>query len=253
MIIHNLKNLFAGMVIKDYPVSVFSLGHIAFLTVSILFIILILLIGRKLGSRGRRNLLICLWISFTVIEMSRYIRYFTVPGYFDVKTSLPFHLCSISIFTYPLAIFIDNATLRNFIYAVNMPGAFFALITPDIGDESLFSFYFIHMMAAHTFIVLIPLYMVVCGSFRPNFKKLPSVTVMLLITMIPAVLLNHFLGSNYYFINGPVSGTFTETLANTVGEKFYLIPMILMVFAMWLLLYSPFIISDMYKTCKEGN
>lgn len=238
---------------NSHPVEVFSIEHMIFLAISVMFCTLIIIIGRKLSDRGKQRLLICLWFLFTIIELIRYVRFAMNPDTFDIKTCLPFHLCSISIFTYPLAIFIDNSTLRNFIYAVNMPGALFALITPDIGDATLFSFYFVQTMIAHTFIVLIPLYMVICKFFRPNFKKIPSVTIMLLITMIPAVTLNHFIGSNYYFINGPVKGTFTETLANIAGEKFYLFPMILTLFAVWILLYSPFIFSDLYKVHKEGK
>lgn len=239
--------------VNSQPVEVFSIGHIIFLALSAAFCILLILIGRRLSNCGKRNLLIALWLLFTIIELIRYAVFIISPNTFDIKTCLPFHLCSISIFTYPLAIFLDNATLRNFIYAVNMPGALFALITPDIGNATLFSFYFVQTMTAHTFIVLIPLYMLACGFFRPNFKKLPSVAIMLLITMIPAVILNNFIDSNYYFINGPVKGTLTEDFANIVGEKFYLVPMILTVFATWALLYAPFIISDLHKACKEGN
>lgn len=238
---------------NSHPVKVFSIEHMTFLAISSAFCSLVIIISRRLSKRGKRKLLICLWLLFTVTELIRYVRFAMVPDTFDAKTCLPFHLCSISIFIYPLAIFIDNDTLRNFIYAVNMPGALFALITPDIGDATLFSFYFIQTMVSHTFIVLIPLYMVICKFFRPNFKKLLSVAIMLLITMIPAVVLNHFIGSNYYFINGPVKGTFTETLANIAGEKFYLLPMIFTVFAVWTLLYSPFIFSDLYNSRKEGN
>ena len=49
---------------------------------------------------------------------------------------------------------------------------------------------------------------------------------MFLVTMIPALLLNRFIGSNYYFVNGPVSGTLTGQLAEWVGEDAYLLPMV---------------------------
>ncbi len=157
-----------------------------------------------------------------------------------MKTGLPFHLCSVSLFTYPLAVFTDNRIFRNFIYAVNMPGAVFALITPDIGNSPMLSFYFMHLIIAHTFIVMIPLYMVCCGFFRPDFRILPGVALMLLVTMIPALLLNRLIGSNYFFINGPVSGTLTGQFAEWTGDEAYLLPMVGLLIAVWALLYAPF-------------
>ena len=168
-----------------------------------------------------------------------------------MKTGLPFHLCSVSLFTYPLAVFTDNRIFRNFIYAVNMPGAVFALITPDIGNSPMLSFYFMHLIIAHTFIVMIPLYMVCCGFFRPDFRILPGVALMLLVTMIPALLLNRLIGSNYFFINGPVSGTLTGQFAEWTGDEAYLLPMVGLLIAVWALLYAPFAAYDAIKA-KEN-
>ena len=134
-----------------------------------------------------------------------------------------------------------------------MPGALFALITPDIGNATALSFYFLHLMAAHTLIVLIPLYMVSCGFFRPDYRWLPGVTLMLLVTMTPALLLNRLLGSNYFFINGPVKGTLTEQLAGWVGEDAYLLPMAALLAAVWAILYAPFAASDFIRKKEEAK
>lgn len=243
----NLSNL------SDIPVSVFSAGHIAFLAIGIVFGVTCIFIGRRLSEKGKNIMLICLLAAYLVLEAAKFIRYFTVPGYFNIKTSLPFHLCSIAVFIYPLAVFCKNLTIRNFIYGISMPGAFFALVTPDIKGSGLFSFYFIHAMYAHTFIFFIPIFMVACGFFRPDYKRIPKLFVMLLICMIPALISNYFIGSNYFFINGVVEGTFTETLANIVGEQFYVLPMVALVFLIWALLFSPFMISDKLKSRKEAE
>lgn len=235
------------------PVGIFSAEHIFFLAMAMLLCAAAILAGRRLGERGRRFLLITLWGIFTAIELSRYVYFGFFPDEFNIKTGLPFHLCSISIFTYPIAIFTKNETFRNFIYAVNMPGALFALITPDIGKSTVFSFYFMHLMTAHTFIVLIPLYMVLCGIFLPNSAKLPSVALVLGGTMLPALLLNKYLGSNYYFINGPVRGTLTQTFADWLGDGLYLLPMLAALLAAWGILYLPFDIAELYKAHSQNK
>lgn len=235
------------------PVEMFSAEHFCILAVAALFCTAVILIGRQLSERGKHELLIALWGIFTVIELSRYIYFFLFPDQFNIKTGLPFHLCSISIFTYPLAVFTKNETFRNFAYAVNLPGAFFALITPDIGHSTVFSFYFMHLMVAHTFIVLIPLYMVFCGIFRPNSRCLPRVSLMFALTMLPALLLNRLLGSNYYFINGPVRGTLTQTFADWLGEELYLLPMLAALLAAWSFLYLPFDIHDIYRQHRQNT
>ena len=104
-----------------------------------------------------------------------------------------------------------------------------------------------HLMVAHTFIVLIPLYMVFCGIFRPNSRCLPHVALMFALTMLPALLLNRLLGSNYYFINGPVRGTLTQTFADWLGEGLYLLPMLAALLAAWGFLYLPFDIHNIYR------
>lgn len=234
------------------PVGLFSPEHLCLLAAAAFFGAAVIFVGGRLGKGGRNNLLLALWAAFTVIELGKYVHFALYPATFDIRTGLPFHLCSISLFTYPLAVFTKNGVFRNFIYAVNMPGALFALITPDIGNSTVFSFYFLHLIIAHTFIVLIPLYMVSCGFFRPDYRLLPGVTLMLLATMIPALLLNRVIGSNYYFINGPVRGTLTGTFAEWVGDDAYLLPMLCLLAAVWALLYAPFAASNFIRN-KEGD
>ena len=226
------------------PVGLFSPEHLCFLAAAALFWAIVIFIGGRLDKNGRQRLLIILWAAFTVIEMGKYLHFALHPEEFNIKTGLPFHLCSISLFTYPLAVFTRNKIFRNFIYAVNMPGAVFALITPDIGHSTALSFYFLHLMIAHAFIAVIPLYMVCCGFFRPDYKVLPGVALMLIITMLPALLLNRLLGSNYYFVNGPVRGTLTGQFAEWFGESAYLLPMLALLAAVWAMLYAPFAVRD---------
>jgi conserved hypothetical integral membrane protein TIGR02206 len=233
------------------PVGLFSPEHLIILAGAAFFCAVMIGIGGRLGEKGKKHLLITLWAVFTVIELCKYIHFALYPDQFNVKTGLPFHLCSISLFTYPLAVFTQNRIFRNFIYAVNMPGALFALITPDIGNSSMLSFYFMHLIIAHTFIVLIPLYMVCCGFFRPDYRLLPGVTLMFLATMIPALLLNRFTGSNYYFINGPVDGTLTGQFAQWTGDDAYLLPMLGLLIAVWALLYAPYAAADLIRKRRE--
>ena len=233
------------------PVGLFSPEHLILLAASAFFCAAVIFMGGRLGQKGRQRLLIALWAVFTVIELCKYVHFAIHPDEFNIKTGLPFHLCSISLFTYPLAVFSRNKIFRNFIYAVNMPGALFALITPDIGNSPALSFYFMHLIIAHTFIVLVPLYTVSCGFFRPDFRVLPGVALMFLVTMIPALLLNRFIGSNYYFVNGPVNGTLTGQFAEWVGESAYLLPMVILLAAVWALLYAPFAASDLIRKKEE--
>ena len=233
------------------PVGLFSPEHLIFLAAAAFFCAAMIFAGGRLGQKGRLRLLIALWVAFTAIELCKYVNFALHPDQFDIKTGLPFHLCSISLFTYPLAVFTENKIFRNFIYAVNMPGALFALITPDIGNSTALSFYFIHLITAHTFIVLIPLYMVSCGFFRPDYRWLPGVALMFLVTMIPALLLNRFTGSNYYFVNGPVKGTLTGQFAEWTGEDMYLLPVIALLAAVWAILYAPFAVYGKGNAKKE--
>ena len=239
------------MLSTSQPVELFSPAHLCLLAASLFFCAAMIFVGSRMEEKGRQRLLLLLWAAFTVIELCKYLHFALHPEEFNIRTGLPFHLCSISLFTYPLAVFTKNKVFRNFIYAVNMPGALFALITPDIGSSPALSFYFLHLIIAHTFIVLIPLYMVFCGFFRPDIRYLPGVTLMLLVTMVPALLLNRLIGSNYFFINGPVKGTLTEQMAGWFGESAYLVPMAALLAAVWAVLYVPFIIAGRIGTRRN--
>lgn len=222
------------------PVRVFSAEHLFCLGVAAVFCTVMIATGRRLDKKKRRKLLVALWAVFTVIELAKYVRFLVRPESFDIRTGLPFHLCSVSLFVYPAAVFSKNETFRNFAYAVNMPGAFFALVTPDVGSSPLLSFYFLHLMIAHTFIFLIPLYMAACGIFRPDIRRLPAVAGLLALFLLPAAILNRLLGSNYFFINGPVAGTLTQTFADRFGENLYLMPMLAALLTVWAILYAGF-------------
>ncbi|MBQ5545489.1 MAG: hypothetical protein IIU00_07390, partial [Clostridia bacterium] len=58
---------------------------------------------------------------------------------------------------------------------------------------------------------------------------------------------NRLLGSNYFFINGPVRGTLTQTFADWLGEGYYLIPMLAALLAVWGVLYLPFDIAALSR------
>ena len=240
-----------GLFDNTKPVTLFSATHLGFLALSALFCGVMIFVGRRLDAQKRRTLLLVLWAMFTVIELGKYVYFVLYPDEFDIRTGLPFHLCSVSLFTYPLAVFTQNETFRNFIYAVNLPGAFFALVTPDIGNSTAFSFYFLHLMIAHTFIVLIPLYLVLTGMFRPEIRQLPSVALMLGLLMLPVAAVNRLLESNYFFINGPVRGTLTQTFADWLGTEYYLLPMFAALLAVWGVLYLPFDLTALSYRNKE--
>ena len=83
---------------------------------------------------------------------------------------LPLHLCSINIFLIAADAIKPNELLQEVLYAVCLPGAFFALAFPGWNYLPIWNALCIHSFTAHIMLLLYPL-LRISGGFQPSFKR----------------------------------------------------------------------------------
>ena len=116
----------------------------------------------------------------------------------DKVHSLPLHLCGISAIISSFILFKFNQILYEFLILLGIPGAFQALLTPELTlgyDRVLLVEYFI----SHGGIILSGLYLTYVLGHRPRIKSWLTVAVISQILLFCIHILNGFLNSNYMY------------------------------------------------------
>jgi hypothetical integral membrane protein (TIGR02206 family) len=160
-------------------------------------------------------------------------------GHFGVMTELPLQLCGTMYIIIPLMVLSRNRILMEFVYACGMPGAFFAMLTPDTQGYYFISWGFLIFIVIHSLIVYVPLFMLITSEFRPRFHNLHKVARLFFSLVILDLIIDHLLGSNYLYLTKAPEGTLLETFASWVGAPGYIFIAIFVVVIVWIALYLP--------------
>jgi hypothetical integral membrane protein (TIGR02206 family) len=165
-------------------------------------------------------------------------------GAFTVRYSLPLQLCDISVFLEFAAVFRRrSALLTEFSYALSMPAALAALVTPG-WYFPLLSFGYLRAALMHSLLVLIPVLLVWGNGFRPDIRRLPKVSLLFILLIAMAVTANVLLGSNYMFLAYVPPDTTLVIFQTWFGNPGYEIPEFFLLILIWTALYLPWILKD---------
>lgn len=220
----------------------FSPTHWAWLSVTLLLIALAALAYRRASEPGRQRALRVAAVVLVALEVARTVWAVSI-GHYHVERMLPLHLCGIAVFVEAAAVFTGRRVLKEFSYAVGMPGAFMALVTPEPSGYPLFSFQYLQSIAGHALLVLIPLLWLVGDGFRPDARYLPRLFGILLVIAGVDAVVNLVLGSNYLFISRAPADTPIELFDAWVGHPGYVGILALVVLLVWIAMYLPWTLA----------
>ena len=204
------------------------------------------LLFRRLGEKGRRRVLLALTVLLLADELLKDIPAL-ITGQF-VWAFLPFHLCSINLFICVWYTLRPNPIAAEVLYALCLPGATAALLFPSWQAVPMWNFIHIHSFTVHIMLVLFPV-LLLTGGFRPNPRRLPAVFGVLLIDTTAAALCNHFLGTNFMFLRGEPDNPALGAIQSVFGPA-YILGLLLLVFAIWAVLYLPWVIAASFHRTK---
>ncbi len=218
--------------------SLWGGAHILWLCIAAAIAAVLCLAYRRSPDAGRGRLRRALGWAVLACEALKDVNVLAQLG-FDVWY-LPLHLCGLAVFFTFAHSRKPGKTLGNFLYACCMPGAAFALLTPDWTAYPPFSYHSLVGFTVHALLLAYPLMHVVGGDLRPEARYLPRCFGILLGCAVPIWLFNRVFGTNYMFLMRPSPGSPLEWFSSFLGVPGYLLGYLPMLAAVWLLLYLPF-------------
>ena len=252
----------------------FTLAHRLVIYGSIVFGVGVHLLFAKCEYEQRRFAL--LYISMATMISFCYTYDFSI---FTNLPAWPLHLCNTAMFIIPLVLIFKMERLYYFTIFINVLGAFFAMIMPDLSDSlnwvsSLsMQFWFNHYMA-----MLMPLLLMSLRIFaRPKMKQFIYSLVAFFGYYAFVLFMNAWLTAkghsvDFFFINSDFIAdklgewakdlrdiTFEipfgdlKLLIYPVYQSLYFVVYIALSFAMWFLYEQAFEIADTYEIIMERN
>lgn len=150
---------------------------------------------------------------------------------------LPLHLCSINIFVILADSIRPDLRLRELLWAVCMPGAFFALVFPGWAYLPMVNAINIHRFTAHILLLLYPILLPLDG-FRPRFSRLLRTLPWCLPVLVGVYLFNRVYGTNFFFLAWAGEGNPLALFASWLGSPGYLLGIPVIAGACWAALYG---------------
>lgn len=222
--------------------KLFGTGHICFLAGAVIVWILGSLLYKRLSQKGRSIMLRSLALFILLYEAATLTAYAVTDQWRN--SVLPLHLCSINIFVCTLYAFLPRRLIADFLYGVCLPGALFALAVPSWNTLPLWNFFNIHSQVLHIILVLFPILLLV-GGHRPRVGNLWKIFLVLLVLCVPISYLNAKLRTNFFFISGTSDNALLNALRDNLPD--YRIGLLLIIAAVWLLMFTPWAVVDRRK------
>ena len=215
-------------------------AHLTVLAVLLILIASVAVLGYRCSYKARRRMLLCLSVTLPVLEAIK-ICFLIRIGHMGVGY-LPLHLCSMSIYLYPVIAFAGNDMLRKVLSEISvctlMPAAVAALIFPDWTMYPMFSFMNIYAFVWHALQVLIPVLYLICGIAKPSVRHIWWNTLFLLATGGMIYCFDRVFSCNYWFLLWPVPGTPLVPMSELLGGRAYIPALILTATAVNLCMYG---------------
>ena len=195
---------------------------------------------KKWSERTQRNCRMAAALLLLLDELFKYA--ITVPfGKFQ-PDFLPLHLCSINIFVILADAFTGENfrfkhELRELLFAICLPGAFFALLFPGWAYLPIQNALCIHRFSAHILLFLYP-FLLLLGGFTPKLSRFLKVLPFCLPVVAAVYWINQKLGTNFMFLSYAGEGNPLTLFERLWGTPGYLWGLPILCVATWALLYG---------------
>lgn len=120
-------------------------------------------------------------------------------GIWSVQTSLPLHICGLSIFLCALMLLYKSYPLYEITYFWGLAGASQAILTPDL-KYPFPHFMFFQFFLTHSLIITGCLWITFIDDFRPSLKSVAKTFALTNVYLALIAAFNYFTGSNYMYI-----------------------------------------------------
>ncbi|MBR5472677.1 MAG: TIGR02206 family membrane protein [Clostridia bacterium] len=227
--------------------NLYDTTHLLWLTFFVLLCATCLIVYKKLNTKHRNVMRICMAAIVFILETAKNCVAFAVDD-FGIG-HMPFHLCGINVLLISFSMFKRTKTVDNFLYYIGIPGAMLALLTPDWTNMPCMNYFHMHSFLIHTFLVLYPFVLVASGDIKPELKMMPKCILLLIGFAVPALILNLIFDTNFMFLMNTANIGFLELFKNTFGAHQWAFPILLPI--IMAIMYLPIFIANKIKKAKE--
>jgi len=230
--------------------SGFTTPHYIYLLAAALYICTVAILAKRAGAAKREKMLVFFTWALPCVYLFRFTVFFLLDVFVEPQTTLldrlPIHLCTMNAIIMPLAVFSKNKYLLNFIYAVSIPGAASAMLTPAMSYYGWYfymgwhvSFFFLD----HATMLLVPILAIISGRLRPDIKTMPKAMAVFLSYAGVIYIIDKLTGENLLFLNWPDEGTLLSLMADYLGNPGYIGGLAGLTAVIIILMYLPWIIA----------
>jgi hypothetical integral membrane protein (TIGR02206 family) len=156
--------------------------------------------------------------------------------------NIPVSMCNFSAYFLCFYAFTHIRGVGEFAYAIGLPGAALALISPGWANLPLANFFSIYSFFMHGSIVIMVAALLISGDLVPNPRKLGFTVIFIAVTAPIMHKLNGIWNTNIYFLEIPASGSPLMFISDIFG-RFYILGFILFVLIIWTVMYIPWVIA----------
>ena len=229
----SVKNLYG----ENYTsFKLFSLTHLFWLTAALVLTVLIFKYYSRLNHNTRRKILITVTALLLIDELFKDIPCL-LTNQFEWD-HLPFHLCSVNIFTALFNTIKPNRVTKTILTTICVPAALCALVMPTWTCLPMFNFMHIHSFTVHILLFIYPMFILAEG-FRPEYRDFPYVAVYIVTLTVLDKFINRLLDTNFLFLEFNENNPALILLENLTGS-FYNLGIVVFLFLFSLLMITIF-------------
>lgn len=223
------------------PFVMFGPPHLVVLVLLALIVFAVIRFGPRMTERQRLWFRYGLGTLLIINELAWHVWNYAV-GRWTIQTMLPLHLCSILVFATAYMLYTRNTVIFEIAYFLGLGAAIQAIMTPDLGIYGFPHFRFFQTYISHGSMFIAPFYMVFVEGYRPYWRSLVRTVVILNLYMVPVMILNQIIGSNYLFIAHKPE---TPSLIDVLGPwPWYILSLELIGLVTCLVVYLPWALRD---------
>ncbi len=215
--------------------SHFGPGHVLWMLFALLLCCVLGPLYRRWNDKARCRCRVILIVLLLIDELFKDLSTL-ITGRFK-PDFLPLHLCSINIFVILFDVIHPSDYLREVLYGICLPGAFFALLFPGWAYLPMANALCIHSFTAHILLFLYP-FLLLCGGFRPKVGRLLRCLPFCLPAVGVAALFNRAFGTNFMFLRYAGEGNPLSLFERWLGSPGYLVGIPILCALCWAVLYG---------------
>lgn len=220
----------------DGGMTPFGMEHMIWLLIITVVIIAGSIIYKRKALLSRKRILHAFAFLMTGMEICKY-SIMVITGNMGVQY-LPLQLCGMAVIIEIVYVFFPSTFLGEVICTACLPGAAAALIFPDWSRYPVFNYMSMHGFIMHGLLILFPCMLMAARDFVPRLKNVYMVILFFVVAVPLLKIVNHYLDTNFMFLERPSRGSPFQPVYNNHGYTGYMVVYGIVVLVIILAMYG---------------